>query len=457
MDRNFKLDHRASLGNLPKVDFLMEEAVLSSWENRISRPLLKKAVIRTLEKLRKGVLEGGQPLPAYEDIVALADRECRRVSRMRLQRVINATGVLLHTNLGRSPLGGHLWNRAMEVNTGGCNLEMDLNTGKRGERFPFVHRLVEELTGSEYSVLVNNNAAAVFLMLSTFAQGGEVIISRGELVQIGGGFRIPEILAQSGARLVEAGTTNITTAEDYRRALNENTRMVLVVNPSNYRVRGFSSAPDLKEIKALLPPGVILAVDEGCGQLAADSPQDMTIARYFKQGADLCAFSCDKLLGGVQGGFVTGRRELVSQMRRHPLMRLFRVGKTIASLLEVRLLELCNQGSPRLPRPFTEQELSLLEERGRKIVDAVGKGLELRPSRCTIGGGSHPDETFPSRALVLPPSKVSGGTLLKKLREAEPSVVACIKEEEVFLDLAAIPEEDTQALVAILTSLLEDR
>jgi L-seryl-tRNA(Ser) seleniumtransferase len=321
-----------SLRQLPQIETLLQAEELASWFPRLSRPLVARLAAETIGEVRKA-MQGGGAFPGDGAILRSVAARCREAARRRIHHLINATGVVLHTNLGRAPISKTAWHSAEAVNTGFSNLEFDLETGKRGKRKGIIPELLSLLVGAEDTLMVNNNAAAVFLILSALAKGREVIVSRGEQVQIGGGFRIPEILAQTGARMVEVGTTNITRLQDYTAALSPDTAMVLTVHASNFRIRGFTGRPGIRELADHLPEGVLLVVDQGSGTTTERIPGEHSVSHYLSSGADLVSFSGDKVLGGPQAGFIVGGSELIRTLTRHPLNRVFRPGKTIYSLM----------------------------------------------------------------------------------------------------------------------------
>ena len=328
---------------IPAKDRLLESEPLRRWSGLLGRSLVSRIIDTVLDRIKADIPAAA--VPDYDDLLSDLSLECRRFYRKRVIRVINGTGIILHTNMGRSPIQGEAWDACRAPNTSYSNLELDLETGKRGKRNGIVPDLITLLTGAEASMVVNNNAAAVYLILSGLARGSEVIVSRGEQVQIGGGFRIPEILSLSGAHLVEVGTTNITTLDDYRRALSEDTACVLSVHRSNFAVRGFTSQPSLSEIKKILPSDAFLFVDQGSGTLTEDIRGETRVSKTLRDGADLVSFSCDKVLGGPQAGIISGRVDLIRRLESNQLYRVFRPGKTVYSLLEEILVRKVNGSS----------------------------------------------------------------------------------------------------------------
>ncbi|MDP2791755.1 MAG: L-seryl-tRNA(Sec) selenium transferase, partial [Rectinemataceae bacterium] len=393
--------NKSDLNKIPQIEILLQSPDLASWFPRLSRPLVARLAADETAKYRKLLLSGEVPAnPAMLWTSIL--RRCREIYSRRLQPVVNATGVLLHTNLGRSPLADNVWEACRESNTGYCNLEFDLTSGERGGRGGLAGELLCLLLGAERALIVNNNAAALLLTLTALAGGRDVIVSRGEQVQIGGGFRIPEILALSGAHLVEVGTTNVTRLSDYTDAIRPETAMVLVVHTSNFRIRGFTERPTLRQLASALPNNVHLVVDQGSGATDEGLPGEESAAHCLKSGADLVCFSADKLLGGPQAGLVVGNENLLSKLESHPLLRALRPGKTIYSLLEESLVRRLN-GELESPirRAFALTREEFLK-RGQLLLEGLpAERTRLVPSLFMTGGGSAPDEEFPGLALEL--------------------------------------------------------
>jgi L-seryl-tRNA(Ser) seleniumtransferase len=441
------------LSGLPQVEKLLSTPQLKIWLERLSRPLIAKLTAEVLEEIRQEV-RAGAPLPPRAEILERLSGCCRSLWRRRLLPVINATGIILHTNLGRAPLAPSLWERAARVNTGYANLELELASGKRGGRAGLIPELLRLLISAPASLVVNNNAAGLLLLLTVLARDREVIVSRGEQVQIGGGFRIPEILALSGARLVEVGTTNVTRVADFQSALGPDTAMVLMVHSSNFKIRGFTWKPACAEIAEILPPGVLLAVDQGSGASNEKLPGETRAAHYLEQGAHLVCFSADKLLGGPQGGIIAGRSELIARLESHPLMRAFRPGKTVISLLEEQLVRRLNQSDPG----WVNSVLSTPQEELRRRAETITAGLSesavrIVDSAMASGGGSAPDETFPSLAVEIT-NEDKPAALLARLREQDPPVIGTISSGRVRLDCGTLRPGEAEQLADILQALL---
>jgi L-seryl-tRNA(Ser) seleniumtransferase len=436
---------------IPQVEKILEDPNVSRWFPVLSRPLAARLVSGALGEVRALIRDSGIR-PEEAEVLAAADAACARAARRRLRRVVNATGVILHTNLGRAPLPRSVWETAAAVNTGYSTLEMDIETGRRGRRGGIVPDLLGVLTGGEDALVVNNNAAAVLLGLSALAAGREVVVSRGEQVQIGGGFRIPEILALSGARMVEVGTTNITTVEDYARALSPDTAMVLKVHPSNFRIRGFSESPGTAALARILPAGVVLAVDQGSGTTTEDIRGEQLVRAHLSQGAHLVFFSGDKVLGGPQAGITVGNADLVRRIAAHPLARALRPGKAVYSLLEELLVERLNG----TVTGHAERILSLardeLERMGRRILRKVPAGTaRLVGSELSTGGGSAPDESVPSLSLELTTER-DPQAVLEALRGLPVPVIGTIANGRVRLSLATLHGEDERGIAAAIAA-----
>jgi L-seryl-tRNA(Ser) seleniumtransferase len=441
---------------IPQVEKLLEDPRIARWFPALSRPLAARVVAGALAGVRAGIRESGTR-PAEGEVVAAAEAACTRTAARRLRRVVNATGVILHTNLGRAPLPREVWEAAAAVNTGYSTLEMDIATGRRGRRGGIVPDLLGVLTGCEDALVVNNNAAAVLLGLSALAAGREVIVSRGEQVQIGGGFRIPEILALSGARMVDVGTTNITTAEDYARALGPDTAMVLSVHPSNFRIRGFTESPGTAALASALPPGVVLAVDQGSGTTTEDIRGEEKARAHLAQGAHLVFFSGDKVLGGPQAGIAAGRADLVRRMGAHPLARALRPGKAVYCLLEELLVARLNgaaAGHAERILALTKDDLARM---GRRILRRLPAGAaRLVPSRLSTGGGSSPDESVPSLSLELAAAR-DPQAVLQDLRRLSVPIIGTIADGRVRLALATMHGEDERAIAATIVAVAGKR
>jgi L-seryl-tRNA(Ser) seleniumtransferase len=437
---------------LPSVDAILRAGRPSD----VERERFTRAAREVLTRARAARAPGDAATFAAETRAVLAERE-----RLTLRSVINATGVVLQTNLGRAPLSPRAL-AAIAAGAGAVSVEYDLVAGKRGERHGHAARLLADLASAEDAVVVNNNAAAVLLALAALASRKEVIVARGELVEIGGGFRIPDVLRRSGAKLVEVGTTNRTYARDYAGAINEKTGAILRVHASNFKITGFVARAEGRDLAALAREHNIAFVhDLGSGTFLDTSRfglgKELTVAEAVREGADLVTFSGDKLLGGPQAGIAVGRAEPIAALRSHPLMRALRPDKlTIAALLAT--LQTYRDGNAETELPVWRMIAAAprtLETRARRLatmLEAAGIPAEAIDVRSTVGGGSLPEETQPSFAVAI-----GGGPatrIAQALRSADPPVVARIVEERVALDLRSVLPEDDEVLARAVTGAL---
>lgn len=448
--------------SLPSIDELLRTETVST--------LLPIAGVKHLTQLARSVVDSlrveiGHGNLTESDLLSVAAKRLidawESESKTGVRRVINATGVVIHTNLGRAPLSVQAKN-AVENAAGYCTLEYDIETGGRGGRGQRAESLIAELTGAEAAVIVNNCAAAAFLVLSVFASGGEVIVSRGELVEIGGDFRVPDVLIQSGAALREVGTTNRTKLADYEKALSDNTRMILRVHPSNYRIVGFTSIPTVRELADLAHKhGTILFEDIGSGALFDLSQYGLTdepvVSDSIRDGADIVAFSGDKLLGGPQSGIIAGRRELIEKIRKHPLYRVLRVDKLAYAALEATL-ESYRRGTAIADTPVLKMLAMTKDEVGTrtaKFVEALGPNLrlEITDGHSAVGGGAGPLVKPETMLLALSHEILSASELATMLRKATPPVIARIEDDKVLLDLRTVSEDEETELLEILASI----
>lgn len=442
---------------LPSVDALLQDHTLQELEQRCGHTILVEACRESIEAARKGILAGAQaPMPAL--IIDDVYTRVERAVRPSLVPVINATGVIIHTNLGRAPLSEDAIAAMRAAAQGYSNLEYDLDAGERGSRHVHAEAILKRLTGAQGALVVNNNAAAVMLVLAAFAQGREVIISRGQLVEIGGGFRVPDVLRQSGAHLVEVGTTNRTRIEDYARAVTGNTAMLLRVHSSNFRIIGFTEEAPLAELVSLARErGLIVADDLGSGALLDTSAYGMAHEPMPQEslaaGATLVSISGDKLLGGPQAGIILGSKETVEQLRRHPLTRALRVDKVTFAGLQATLLHyLKNEATKKIPIwKMISARREDLEARAKKWADrlrAVPLDASTVDALSTVGGGSLPGETLPTCALTL--TVPSPDEFAVRLRQNHPPIVARIEENRVIFDpRTVLPAEEEMLLAGI--------
>jgi L-seryl-tRNA(Ser) seleniumtransferase len=427
---------------------------------------IQKLLQETRAALRAGEADATITVDPAELDKTLEDRLRARLNPS-LRAVINATGVILHTNLGRAPLSAAARDRLASISGQYTNLEYDLKKGERSHRDRLLEPLLAEVLGCEASAVVNNNAAAVFLILNTLAAGREVIVSRGELIEIGGSFRIPDILARSGATLREVGTTNKTRVRDYEAAIGPETALLLKVHPSNYRIRGFTESPSLEELAALARSRELpLVEDIGSGCLTDFSRfgvSDEPIAQdSLKAGADLICFSADKLLGGPQAGIIAGASRFVGAIRRNPLMRILRVEKLIYGALEATLQSYkTGRAMEEIPvlrmlsMPLQEVRLRARRMAGRlKAKVPEGVQVKLAEGKSVIGGGSFPDLSLPTVLITIDPARSSPNAVESRLRDQDPPAIVRLEENQILIDLRTVfPHQENLLIQGLLVAL----
>lgn len=462
------------LRKIPSVDELLALPALAELATRVSRNLVADAARAVLQRIRDDISRSlASALPEMRAIGVQVADEVAHLLTPSLRPVINATGVILHTNLGRAPVAQAAIEHIRQTAGQYTNLEYDIAAGVRGRRDVHTGALFERLTGAEASCVVNNNAAAVFVALGALARGGEVIVSRGELIEIGESFRIPDIMAESGAILREVGTTNRTSIDDYERAINERTRLLLRVHRSNFAIVGFTAKPALVELVELgRRTRIPLYEDLGSGCLVDLAPQGFTepvVSASIKAGVDLVSFSGDKLMGGPQAGILAGRREIIARLRKHPLFRALRVDKLVIAALEATLLAYLRGDFDALPAlQMIRASAAEIEKRARSVAQqlnpilaAAQAKVEIADGQSVIGGGSTPAEHLPTRLLRIASAKYSAAQLEERLRTGakitdvqRTPVLARVSEDRLVLDLRTVfpsqEEELTRALAAAL-------
>jgi L-seryl-tRNA(Ser) seleniumtransferase len=439
------------LRQIPAVDELLNRPGLRALDERCGHRLVVEATRKVLQSLRERITSGNLASVSAEGLEVEIRAEAEMAAGFSLQPVINATGVILHTNLGRAPLAREALDHLAETAAGYSNLEYDLERGERGKRDVHTDRLLTQLLGAERTLVVNNNAAAVFLALNTLAEGAEVIVSRGELIEIGGSFRIPEVCAKSGAVLREVGTTNRTRAGDYAAAINERTRLLLRVRPSNFRILGFTERPNLDELVELARKHRLLLMEDlGSGCLVDLAPwgvQDEPLARMsLKAGVDVATFSGDKLLGGPQAGILAGQHAPLERIRKNPLFRALRVDKLAVAALEVTAsLYLRGQlGSiPALRMlQLSAKEIAVRATRlAEKISARPGFSAIVRQGESVLGGGSTPGQALATSLLAVTHVRHSAQRLEEMLRRHKPAIIARVERDELVLDLRTVFED----------------
>ena len=447
----------AQLRDLPSVHDLLEDPYGQELTAAHGRPLVLFAVQAALDRERKDGMVA-DATSRWAQVVT----QIERLRRPRLRPVINATGVILHTNLGRAPLAGEAAAAVAAVATRYSNLELDLQTGKRGTRHDLVSEVLCHLTGAEAAAVVNNCAAATLLMLTALARGREVIVSRGELVEIGGAFRMPDVMRVSGARMVEVGTTNRTRAGDYATAITPRTAAILKVHASNFKVVGFTESADLSTVASLAHEhGILLLHDLGSGALLDTGRYGLapepTIPQSLEAGVDLLACSGDKLVGGPQAGLLLGKAALVAQAVRHPLARAVRVDKMTLAALAATLDLYVRQGEAPVPTwEMLRATAAEVAARAQALVErlrAAGLQVETRASTSAVGGGSLPGEQLPTTVVVILEPRPTPARLIERLRAQEPPVIARIEADRVVLDpRTLLPDEEEPLLRAVIAA-----
>ena len=453
---------------IPSIDVLLQQPAIKARVVHDGRAAVVDALRAAADGWRTLVAAGdlsGTDATAW--ITQEAERSLTASGAASLRSVINATGVILHTNLGRAPLAAAAVERAADIARGYSNLEYDLGAGSRGHRHVHAEQLLCALTGAEAALVTNNNAAATLLVIAALAAGREVLVSRGELVEIGGGFRVPDIMAQSGALLREVGTTNRTRLSDYAAAMTDRTGVVLRVHPSNFRMSGFTESPKADELAALAHQfNHPLFEDLGSGWLGLSHTggwpgalrDEPSVRDGVQAGIDLVAFSGDKLLGGPQAGIVVGRRALVDQVRRHPLMRAVRAGKQTYAALEATLA-LWQREPARIEIPVVRMLLASvdsIQQRAEALVRTTSEVVfELIDGHSTIGGGSAPESSLPTRLISIRSHSRTAAQLEAALRAGAPPVIARIQHDRVLLDLRTVDPGEDDVLARQLIAVFE--
>ena len=439
------------------------EGLRKAW----SQAALVSALRALIDRVRDDVKDGGV-LPDFSSnaFVAEVEAELEEQARLNLRRVINGTGIIIHTNLGRAPLAPEALKAINEAARGYANIEYDLETGKRGSRYDSVRDILCELTGAQDAIVVNNCAAAVTISIATFAQGREVIVSRGELVEIGGSFRVPDVISQNGAVLREIGTTNKTHLRDYENAISEETAVLLRTHASNYRMIGFTAKPTLAELSDLaVQRGLILVEDLGSGTLVdLGIGEEPTVAHSIRSGVDLVAFSGDKLLGGPQCGIIVGKAALIAGLRKNPLLRAMRIDKLSLAALEATLRLYCVPNIPfeKIPvlRMLTEAPASL-EQRAMTLAEAINTidraAAEILPIKSEAGGGSLPGLALNSFGVAISVGALRASDVMVRLRGNEPAIIGRIVDDRAILDIRTLMEDDALDIIAAVTAIAESQ
>jgi len=440
---------------LPAVQSVLEDPAAGALAGRFGRTAVTDTLRAVLGDLRDRIVALTLlEMPARQTILDQVETRLIRRARPVLRRTVNATGIVIHTNLGRAPLARAAITAMAEVGAGYANLEFDLVTGKRGSRTVGVEPLLRELTGAEAALAVNNGAAAILLALAALAEGGEVIVSRGELVEIGGGFRIPDVIRQGGARLVEVGSTNKTRLADYRAAITPDTKVLLKVHQSNFRTIGFTAETGISELAPLAREhGLTVVADLGSGLVAPVAGiAEPTLAEALAAGADLVTCSGDKLLGGPQAGLIAGTTASIDPLRRYPLLRAVRLDKVSLAALEATLMLHRDQPDAVPVLAMLQQDAATLQCRAERLCELIGAG-EIIVTDAFAGGGSLPEERIPSRAVALDPPQ-GPDAAAAVLRAGDPPVIGRIAEGRLLLDLLTVDDADLADLAVAVRAAL---
>jgi L-seryl-tRNA(Ser) seleniumtransferase len=443
---------------IPSIEQLRQRPAIVALEAQHGREATVDALRQAVDDIRRGIAAGAAPGDVVSDIETRAAANLRATARGSLRPVINATGVVIHTNLGRAPLPTGALARVAEVCAGYANLEYDIDAGQRGSRSVHAASVLTALTGAEAAAVVNNNAAAVMLILAALGQGREVVISRGELVEIGGGFRVPDVMAQSGAVLREVGTTNRTRVADYRAAIGPRTAMLLRVHPSNFRIEGFTERPSLEDmVRVAREAAIPLVEDLGSGCLVDGLANEPTVHASIRAGVDLVCFSGDKMLGGPQAGIIVGRSALVDRLQRHPLMRALRVDKLTLAALEGTLLEYhAGRAATHVPVVrMLSTSAAMIETRAQRVAELIHAArwrVSLMSGASAVGGGSAPGVGLDTVLIAIERDGISADGLEAWLRQLATPVIARIVEGRVVLDLRTVLEEQDEVLVQALST-----
>ena len=458
------------LRKLPKVDILLNDEKIQNLVAECGRGVVVDCIREELDRVRSLALSGDleEAESQIADFTCLIEKKVCENNTYPLRKVCNATGIILHTNLGRAPLGKIHLDAMSQAICGYSNLEYDLETGKRGKRFTHYADLIAKIAGTERAVAVNNNAASLTLIFGALAKGKEVIVSRGESIEIGGKFRIPEVIEQSGAVLKEVGTTNRTRISDYENAINENTGALLKVHTSNYKVIGFTEEATLEELVALgkkynLP----VIMDLGSGVLVNlekyGLAHEPTVQEQVQSGADLVCFSGDKLLGGPQAGIIVGKKSYIDKLEHYPLMRAIRLDKCAIAALSATFREYMDEERAVKNIPVLSmiaRPLAELKNQAEELLETLQKfaddwGMQVEESISMVGGGSLPGETLDSFALTIQPKKMSCEAMMEKMRKATVPVIAHVKFDKIWMDMRTVMPEEVEYLKKCLLEIMK--
>lgn len=463
------MNENSILRKIPKVDELLNQ--LGEEDDILCRPqaMVTEAVREVLAELRESILAGRRTeVPSTSSILEMVDRQIREKSKMSLRSVINATGIILHTNLGRAKMSERVAKAILDAAQNYSTLEYDIDSGSRGSRYAHVEKLLARLTGAEDAIVVNNNAAALMLILNTMTNKKEVVISRGELIEIGGSFRIPEIMKHSGSILVEVGTTNKTHLSDFEAAIHEETAALLAVHTSNFKIMGFTETPPLKELAALGRKNSIPVIhDIGSGALVNLEKYGITgeptVPQSIADGADIVCFSGDKLLGGPQAGIIAGSKIYIDAMKKNQMTRALRIDKLTLAALEATL-RIYLEGTAEQEIP-TLRMIAVGLETLKERADALCAGIRENAQNCSaevveessqIGGGSVPNQMLPTAAVSICPHGISVMELEARIRQSDSPIIARISKDRLILDVRTLEESDFSTIAACIAGCLKD-
>lgn len=464
-------DKKELLKKIPSVDRLLNTPELASLSARYPRNLTVRAIHETLADVRASILGEGDPEPtpdlALARIAQMVIERLTRLARPSLRPVINATGVVVHTNLGRSILAERVLEKFRPLGGGYTNLEYDLHAGTRGSRYTHVEGILKEITGAEAAMVVNNNAAAVLISLETLAKDREVVVSRGELVEIGGSFRIPDVMRKSGARMVEVGTTNKSHLRDYEEVIGPETALLLKVHRSNFQIVGFTEDVDRVQLSALgRKYGIAVMEDLGSGCLVDLTGygllREPTVREVLDRGVDLVTFSGDKMLGGPQAGIILGKKDLVEAIKRNQLNRALRIDKLTLLALEETLNIYRDERAAMEEIPtlrMITQSYRDLKTKARRLLNLIGKQdggnfvVETTDGISRVGGGAWPLQELPSRLLALVPGRLSAHQMEERLRSHDPPIIVRVENDQVLLDVRTIQDREMKAVAEAVRQL----
>ncbi len=469
MVENYMNEKQKLLSGLPSVDEILKSRQGMEWLNIYPRRYVLQAVREAIDLKRKEIIEGLPVDLSEERMAADIGRIIEKLSSFSLKPLINATGVVIHTNLGRSILSERVLENIKRVSESYSNLEYDIEKGKRGKRYTHIKRILREVTGAEDALVINNNAAAVLLCLNTLSKGKEVIVSRGELVEIGGSFRMPDVMTSSGAILREVGTTNKTHPYDYEMAINENTALILKIHKSNYRIVGFADEVSIEDLAKLgSKHSIPVMFDLGSGSLIDLRPfgihDEPSVKEIVKTGVDLTTFSGDKLLGGPQGGVIVGNKEYIEKIQKNPMTRAMRIDKLTLAGFEATLMEYIDEDKVVENIPTLRmllQKPEVIKRRANRIAKRLK--TEIKNAHINVisdfsraGGGSLPEVDLPTYAVSLKTEIVSVNELEERLRKGTPPVIARIKGDSLIIDARTINDKEIQTLVKRIKSVLSE-